>query len=128
MLPLAWIKPLLIIGLISLISSLGYMGYNNIKQVGYLEAETKYLAIIAKHNKEIDIKITELEKSSRALIAVTENNNTKLTQNIGQIVLGLNGKTLTVIKDGKCVPTKEFSDTFGKLNNVANQSMKESRK
>lgn len=122
------IKLAFLAGVLSLTGSLGYLGYSKVKQIGYEEAETKYTKIIAEHNKEIDIKITELEKSSRELVTLTEVNNTKLTQNIGQIVLGLNGKTLTVIKDGKCIPTKEFSDSFGKLNGAVNQSMKGSRK
>lgn len=113
---------------LSLTGSLGYLGYSKVKQIGYEEAETKYTKIIAEHNKAVDEKIRELEKSSRQLVALTEANNTKLTQNIGQIVLGLNGKTLTVIKNGKCVPTKEFSDSFGKLNGAVNESIKGSRK
>lgn len=128
MIPLAWVKPILVIAIMSALGALGYLGYRSIKQVGYAEAEAKYLTIIEKQNKEIDTKITALEKSSRALVSLTESNNTKLTQNIGQIVLGLNGKTLTIIKDGKCIPTKEFSDSFGKLNSAVNQSIKDSRK
>lgn len=118
----------LAIGIVALSSALMFILVDSIKQIGYNKAETKYLAIIAKHNKAIDEKITELEKSSKALVELTESNNTKLTQNIGQIVLGLNGKTLTIIKDGKCIPTKEFSDSFGKLNSAVNESMKGSRK
>ena len=123
-----WIRVMLAAGLLSLAGSLAYLGYSKVKQIGYAEAETKYVALIAEHNRAIDSKITQLEKSSRALVAITEANNTKLTQNIGQIVLGLNGKTLTVIKDGKCIPTKEFSDSFGKLNSAVNESIKGSRK
>ena len=111
-----------------LFGSLSYFGYNHIKQIGYEEAEVKYTKLLEEHNKAIAAKISELEKSSRALVAVTESNNTKLTQNIDQIVLGLNAKTLTVIKDDKCIPTKEFSDSFGKLNSAVNESMKGSRK
>ena len=122
------IKLAFIAGILSLTGSLGYLGYSKVKQIGYEEAETKYTKIIAEHNKAVDEKIRELEKSSRQLVALTEANNTKLTQNIGQIVLGLNGKTLTVIKNGKCVPTKEFSDSFGKLNGAVNESIKGSRK
>ena len=118
----------LAIGIVALSSTLMFILVDSIKQMGYNKAETKYLALIAKHNKAIDEKITELEKSSKALVELTESNNTKLTQNIGQIVLGLNGKTLTIIKDGKCIPTKEFSDSFGKLNSAVNESMKGSRK
>lgn len=107
---------------------LSYFGYNHIKQIGYEEAEVKYTKLLEEHNKAIAAKISELEKSSRALVAVTESNNTKLTQNIDQIVLGLYGKTLTVIKDDKCIPTKEFSDSFGKLNSSVNESMRGSSK
>lgn len=122
------IKLILIAAILSLTGSLGYLGYSKVKQIGYAEAEDKYTKIIAEHNKVIDTKITQLEKSSRALVSLTESNNTELTQNIGKIVLGLNGKTLTIIKDGKCIPTKEFSDSFGKLNSAVNESMKGSRK
>lgn len=121
-------KLLAIAGVISLASTLGYLGYSKVKHIGYLEAETKYVKILAEQNRAIDEKIVQLEKSSRALVDITEKNNIKLTENIGLIVLGLNGKTLTVIKDGKCIPTKEFSDSFGKLNSAVNQSMKGSRK
>lgn len=113
---------------LALAGSFGYLGYYKVKQIGYAEAEAKYTTVIAENNRVIGEKITELEKSSRALVALTESNNTELTQNIGKIVLGLNGKTLTIIKDGKCVPTKEFSDSFGRLNSEVNQSIKGSRK
>ena len=122
------LRLLLAAGVFALISALSYFTFSYVKQLGYVEAETKYTKIIAEHNKAIALRISELEKSSRELVVLTESNNTKLTQNIGQIVLGLNGKTLTVIKDGKCVPTKEFSDSFGKLNSAVNQSIKDSRK
>jgi hypothetical protein len=122
------LRILLATGIFALLVALSYFTFSYIKHIGYVEAEVKYTKIIEEHNKAIDAKISELEKSSRALVTLTESNNTKLTQNIGQIVLGLNGKTLTVIKDGKCVPTKEFSDSFGKLNSTVNESMKGSRK
>lgn len=122
------LRILLATGVFALLSALSYFTFSYVKHIGYVEAETKYTKIIEEHNKAIDVKISELEKSSRALVTLTESNNTKLTQNIGQIVLGLNGKTLTIIKDGKCVPTKEFSDSFGKLNSTVNESMKGSRK
>lgn len=122
------IKLALIAAILSLTGSFGYLGYYKVKQIGYAEAEAKYTKVIAENDKVIGEKITELEKSSRALVSLTESNNTELTQNIGKIVLGLNGKTLTTIKDGKCVPTKEFSDSFGRLNSEVNQSIKGSRK
>ena len=122
------IKVYLWTGILALVGSFGYLGYYKVKQIGYAEAEAKYTKVIAENNRVIGEKITELEKSSRALVSLTESNNNELTQNIGKIVLGLNGKTLTIIKDGKCVPTKEFSDSFGRLNSAVNQSMKGSHK
>ena len=122
------IKFLVLASTLALAVSLGSLGYSKVKQIGYTEAETKYVKIIEDNNKAISLKITDLEKASRSLVQVTEANNAVLTQNIGKIVLGLNGKTLTIIKDGKCIPTKEFSDSFGKLNGAVNESIRESRK
>lgn len=122
------IKLLVLAVTLALAGSLGSLGYYKVKQIGYAEAEAKYVKIIGENNKAISLKITDLEKASRSLVQVTEANNAALTQNIGKIVLGLNGKTLTIIKDGKCIPTKEFSDSFGKLNSAVNQSIRGSGK
>ena len=128
MIPLLWIKGIVAAIVISMVTGLGYLGYSKVKNIGYVEAETKYLKVIEEHNIAVAAKIDSLEKSSNELISVYTKSNSELTKTVNKVVYGLKGKTLTIVKNGECLPTKTFSDSFNEINRTVNQNMKESQK
>jgi hypothetical protein len=105
-----------------------YLVEQKIESRGYAKAEAKYTLIIDKYNKDVASKIDTIYTNSGILVAKGDENTLKLTKDISKIVSNLKGKTLTVIKNGECVPTSTFSDSFSEINKRANQSLKESQK
>lgn len=125
MLPLIWARGLLIAGLISLVTALGYTGYSKVKQIGYDEAASKYELLIKNNQDEINAKIRSIEVNSNLLIEQQKANSTALASDISSITKGLKGKTLTtIVKNGECTPSTTFSDSFTTINKRVNESLK----
>ena len=124
MLPLIWVRGLLIAGLISLVTALGYTGYSKVKQIGYEEAATKYELLLKNNQDDINAKIRSIEVNSNLLIEQQKLNSTALANDISSITKGLKGKTLTIIKNGECTPSATFSDSFTTINKRVNESIK----
>ncbi len=111
--------------LLSLVLSLGsYAGFNKIKAIGYDEAATKYELIINEQKALIDTKLMNVEKLANNLAVETKFSNESLSRDIKSIAKGFKGKTLTVIKEGNCVPTPTFSDSFTEINSRTNETIK----
>lgn len=120
------IKLLLAAGMLALLAALGYFGYSSIKQLGYQEAEAKYEKIIQDHVVQVNKKIDAIETLSNQLVTQDRENSQLLAQDIALIVKNTRNKQLTVItKEGACVPSPSFSDTLSKINQRANQSIKD---
>jgi hypothetical protein len=115
-----------------LISVLLYLGYGYIKHTGFVEgygiAEQKYSKIITDYNNDVDKKITNIETLANTLASVNKHNNDKLSSDISIILSKVKGKTLTIVKNGECVPNQTFSDSFGEINKRVNQTIKENQK
>jgi hypothetical protein len=114
-------KQLIIIG--ALLASL-YGGFLYVKNIGYKEAESKYTEIIASNERAIEDKSKSIEIMSNVLVEQQKLANTQLTTSINSIMMGLKGKTLTIIKNGECTPSQTFSDSFQEINKRVNESIK----
>lgn len=101
-----------------------WAGYAKVKDIGYQEASTKYEQQIKEYQTEVANRIKAIETSSQALVLETRTNNEVLTKNVSNIVYGLKGKNLVIIKDGVCTPSKTFSDSFLLINKQVNESIK----
>lgn len=111
--------------LLSVVLSLGScVGYNKVKAIGYDEAATKYQLVIDEQKALIDTKLLNVEKLAFTLAAETKFSTESLSRDIKSIAKGFKGKTLTVVKDGNCVPTPTFSDSFTQINLRTNESIK----
>ena len=119
----------IIISIILLVfSGMGYLGYSKVKAIGYTEASVKYEAIIKEYNTELIARVCSIESTSNTLAKESRENNEALAKDISKILSSVKGKTLTIVKNGECVPNKTFSDSFGELNRSVNQSIKDSSK
>ena len=95
---------------------------------GYAKAEAKYTQMINEQNIKISDKISNIEANSNILVTESRASNATLTKDVKGILLGVKGKTLTIVKDGGCTPSQTFSDTFNSVNKRVNQSMKDNQK
>lgn len=124
MIPLIWLRAIVITGVITLASTLVYTGYSKIKQIGYEEASAKYELVIKENQNAIAEKIMAIEISSSLLVEQQRLNNENLSSDIAKISRGFKGKTLTIVKNGECLPSAAFSDSFNTINKRVNESLK----
>lgn len=110
------------------IAVLLYLGYSHIKSIGYNEAEAKYVEIIRKDKESLSKKIDSIETLSTTLAKDTKVSSTKLSADIQTITNSMKGKTLTIIKDGECIPSKTFSEGISAINVRTNQTIEDSQK
>ncbi len=118
--------PKIILGI--LISTTMYIGYGKIKSIGYEEAKTEDRALIKQQQELIDTKIASIEVLATNLANTNLETNATLVKDITAIVKNVKGKTLTVIKNGECLPSKTFSDSFVEINKRTNLTIQESQK
>lgn len=114
--------------IMAILSALLYSGYSHIKSIGYGEAEAKYKPVIEKYENDLSTKLATIEANSTLLVANDAKNSVVLINGIGGILKTIKGQPLTVIKNGECLPTQTFSDTFGAINKRTNEAMKDSQK
>lgn len=119
--------------LISIIlAGISYTGINYVYQYGYqygyTSAETKYTKIIKEYQVDVANKIAVLERTSTELATKQQKNSDKLTKDIGSIMYSIKDKSLVIVKEGKCTPSKTFLDSFIMINKQVNQNIKDSQK
>lgn len=105
-----------------------YVGYSHIKQIGYNEAEAKYTLIIKQYETDVNKKIDSIVTMSNNLATINQANNEQLAVDVASILSKVKGKQLVVVKNGECVPSQTFSDSFGQINKQINLNMKGSQK
>jgi esterase/lipase len=101
------------------------MGYAKVKQAGYEEAEAKYTQIIKDYENSVNKKIDNIESLSNLLIIQGREDAVLLSQDMQTIVTSIKRKPLVIVKDGECNPNATFSDTLSKINQRANQTVKD---
>lgn len=101
----------------------GFSVYSKVKSIGYNEASEKYELLISQQKQLIDTKILNVERMSIQLSESSKVNSEVLTKDVKNIISQLKGKTLTVIKDGECLPSADFSSSFATINQRTNESI-----
>lgn len=128
MIPLVWIRVIVIGVVTTIISSLLYLGYTSIKDIGYREAAAKYEIIIKENETKIANKIDNIERLSNTLAIQNRETSEALAGDISLVLKGIKTKPLTIIKNGDCIPNTTFTDTFNTINSRTNQALRESQK
>ena len=101
-----------------------YFGYSYIKQLGYNEAQIVYEKKIQEYQDTVLVKINSIESLSNTLATESRVTNEAVSKDIDDILKRVRGKSLVVVKDGGCTPSKTFSDSISEINKRANQSIK----
>ena len=118
--------PKILLGL--LISLAVFTGYHKIKSIGYNEAKAEQALVDKAHLELITSKIDSIELLATSIANNNRSTNTRLITDIAILVKNAKGKPLTIIKNGKCLPSQVFSDSFTEITKRTNQTIKESQK
>ncbi len=129
MLSKLWMQGIAAVVLAAAISGSLYSGYAYIKNIGYKEAEIvvteKYEKRIAEYNNTVVKKVEFLEELSKTLVEDNKTTNELLISDINSFVRkNVKGKTTTIIKDGVCSPSQNYSDTINSVNKRINEELK----
>lgn len=122
------IKLIIIAIIFAVVTGVGYTTYNHIKDIGFQEAKVICDENFKKYEEQRSKKISEIETESKDLAAQSKLREGELTKKMTLLKKQLKIKPLVLVKEGKCTLTQEFSDSFGKINQTANQSMKGNQK
>lgn len=114
--------------LFAALSSIIYGVYNHIKQIGINEANVKCEARYREYEKERDEKLASIEKLIGVLAQDGKKSSLALSTDINAILKNSKSKPLVIVKDGGCVPSKDFSDSLTLINKRVNQSIQGTQK
>lgn len=118
----------ILVGILSILTGLGYITYNKVKDIGFQEASLICQENNKKYEEERDTKIAKIEEDSRKLVAQNKKNANKLTIKMQETIKQLKNAPLVIIKENKCELTETFSGSFAKINQTVNQNMKDTQK
>ena len=107
-----------------LVFSMLYIGYNKVKTIGYNEAATEHQILIDAQKLLIDNKILSVERLAERLALQTRANNIALSKDIKAITTELKGKTLTIMKEGECLPSPSVAESIILINTRTNESIR----
>lgn len=107
-----------------LVFSMLYIGYNKVKTIGYNEAATEHQILIDAQKLLIDNKILGVERLAERLALQTRANNIALSKDIKAITTELKGKTLTIMKEGECLPSPSVAESIILINTRTNESIR----
>lgn len=123
MIPLLMIKGIASLALVAALAGGGYATYSYIKGIGYQEAKVECELRFKEYNDTVATKIATIEANSTLLVENNKTANELLIKDVTGIVKSIKGKTLTVVKNGECLPNQTFSDTINSVNKRVNQSI-----
>lgn len=99
-----------------LLAASGYFIYDKIYSYAEHKTAIKYEEEWAKYNKALDTRIGKLESLSSSLYDQNEQKAKKLDVALAGILLKYkNVQLYTITNDGKCVPSKEFLDSYNSI-------------
>lgn len=101
-----------------------YTGYSYVKNIGYQQARVECEEKFAQYNKELDAKLQQIAATSTTLVEDSKKANEAISADLATIMKSVKGKTLTIVKNGECIPNKTFSDTINSVNKRVNEGLK----
>lgn len=102
--------------LAALVAVSGYFIYDKIYAYAEHKTAVKYEEKWADYNKALDTRIKTLEDLSQSLYDQNEQKAKKLDVSLAALLLKYkNIQLYTITNDGKCVPSKEFLDSYNAI-------------
>lgn len=91
----------------------GYLAYDKIYTKGVSDT-------IAAHQKYLDEKISKLEQLSTDIAKQNETSNQQVRDDLAVILSNSSKKPTVIYKEGKCIPSDNFLDSYNSLIDRAN--------
>lgn len=107
-----------------LVGGAGAFGISKVKSWGYDKAHAECLASAAKYQTELNIKIESLITLSNTLALENRKNTTVLSADVDSILKEVRAKPVTIIKNGKCIPSPVVATSLININKRINESIK----
>ncbi len=107
-------------GLIAVLSALVYFTYDGIKERGRAEAIAECDAKFKDYTKDLEERIKAMEEG---ISIIADNSATKqdiMAGDIEEILKRLRKGPITIVKDGKCIPSPTFVDGINEAISRAN--------
>lgn len=109
---------------LALLGGFVYSAYNWAFNAGYDKAALQYSAMVERQEKAIDAKLEKLFVVSSQLVAQTASKQQQLDRALSTIAMNASKKPLVIYKEGVCVPTETFLNSFSEITLTANENMK----
>jgi hypothetical protein len=106
---------------ITLITICSYLVYNKIYSIGYTAASFKCEERFKDYNSKLDTHIKTLEEASSKLASSNLEYKGKVEKGIKDIISAKANQPTTVIVNGECKPSTEFTNTFNEVVKKANE-------
>lgn len=103
------------------IVGLGYSTYSYIYAKGQNAAQLECVARFAKYQKELDVKVANLENSLATLATINQNQQLLVKKDVNEILARVKKSPVTVIKNNKCYPSPTFVEGINQAIDRANQ-------
>lgn len=91
----------------------GYLAYDKVYNKGVEDT-------VAAHQKYLDEKISKLEQLSTDIAKQTETSNQQVRDDLAVILSNSSKKPTVIYKEGKCIPSDNFLDSYNSLIDRAN--------
>jgi len=113
----------IIIGVLifAVLMAVGYYGYNTVLERGRQQARLECQEEKQKYEMEVKQKIQDLETALQQTAAEGERKKQQLGKTIKEIKSKLNTQPVTIIENGKCMPSVIFLDSINEAISRANQ-------
>jgi hypothetical protein len=115
------VKTILAIFVIVILSSLAYVGYHHVLDKGRAEAKLECQQEKAKYEAELQQKIKDLELALTETAQASELKQQELGKTIKDIKSRLKNQPVTILENGRCVPTIIFIDSINQAISKANR-------
>lgn len=109
----------LVIALLSIVG-VGAITYSHIYNKGKEEANQACAQARQQDAIEMKAKITKIEEALTQLASNNDKQTKALAKDINTILINIKKEPITIIKDGKCIPSPTFIDSINQAINRAN--------
>jgi hypothetical protein len=110
-----------VIATIAIIAGLTFMVYNHGYSQGYQNRVSYYEEVNKQNFLALNTKIDRVEGLSTTLSLQVQYGNADTKKDLNKITTDIKNKKFSILKNGECVPSEDFINTFNAVINRGNQ-------
>ena len=100
------------LAIVIIIAGLSYKAYDYVYDKATIEANKQCTKTMKEYTDKLDIRISELVIASKDASAISKERAEALKQDLDKLFKLTKNKPLTIIKEGKCIPSPVFIETY----------------